>query len=447
MKRKSKLILLFAFIIGTLLLSFLMIASFHTYQNQKSLFIARANQKLEEALTELSYKACHNNHPINNILSIDLERKIKIRKDGKWYFPPIPAHITIQEAANRASYDIIDSQLWTLPRLDSIFRNLTNPPFLPYAFVLADSNQNILATHSRHLRHLPSRASDSIQLGLLAKHHLVAYFTYPFSYYVKKEWLHITTLGVLTGVLGILMLVLLLMIKEEKLRRETQNLFVHTLNHDLKSPLHAMDNLCSLLKHSSPVPYTSEEENYYQLLHAQINHTQQLTAGLLKNSVYVKGFALQPIPFSLSTLFRNIFKKVKLSLPPDKQVVFQLLLPENTPDKFTGDALHLERLFTNLIENAVKYSFPEVKITVQILRKRRKVTISVKDNGYGIEKSEQKHIFEPYYRARKEREHTSGFGLGLTYVQKVVQAHKGKIRLKSTIGKGSEFIIRLHDVS
>jgi two-component system phosphate regulon sensor histidine kinase PhoR len=97
----------------------------------------------------------------------------------------------------------------------------------------------------------------------------------------------------------------------------------------------------------------------------------------------------------------------------------------------------------NLLDNAIKYSkCPHIIISTR--NTEDKMIVSVKDNGVGIEKKQIKKIFKKFFRVRKDDTYTSkGFGLGLSFVKKIVAAHGGKIKVESEPGKGSNFTIEL----
>lgn len=110
----------------------------------------------------------------------------------------------------------------------------------------------------------------------------------------------------------------------------------------------------------------------------------------------------------------------------------------------TGDKTHLTNLVSNLLDNAEKYTVAVPEIIIATRNTRKGMDISVSDNGIGIPKDAQKHIFERFYRVHTGNLHdVKGFGLGLSYVRDIVDAHGGKISVKSEPGKGSTFHILL----
>jgi two-component system phosphate regulon sensor histidine kinase PhoR len=108
-----------------------------------------------------------------------------------------------------------------------------------------------------------------------------------------------------------------------------------------------------------------------------------------------------------------------------------------------ADRSHLFLVIINLIENAIKYAQKPV-IEISTYRKENHFHIAVRDNGIGISKEDQKKIFERFYRVTDGNLHQNkGFGLGLHFVKKIIDAHFGEIEVDSTLGKGSIFIIKI----
>lgn len=113
-------------------------------------------------------------------------------------------------------------------------------------------------------------------------------------------------------------------------------------------------------------------------------------------------------------------------------------------DLIKADDVHFTNLVNNLVDNAVKYSKDNVPILLKISSQNApgKLVLRFEDNGIGMSKETQKRVFEKFYRAHTGNLHNvKGFGLGLNYVKSVTQSHSGTIKVESTLGKGSTFIL------
>ena len=111
-------------------------------------------------------------------------------------------------------------------------------------------------------------------------------------------------------------------------------------------------------------------------------------------------------------------------------------------DLLEADEVHFTNLISNLIDNAVKYSSDNLLIRITTQSTTRHLIIRIQDNGIGMSKETQRRIFEKFYRAHTGNLHNvKGFGLGLSYVKTIVDAHKGKVKVDSVIGKGTVFTL------
>ncbi|MGH7181140.1 MAG: sensor histidine kinase, partial [Nitrospiraceae bacterium] len=125
----------------------------------------------------------------------------------------------------------------------------------------------------------------------------------------------------------------------------------------------------------------------------------------------------------------------------DRGTAFDLTAPSG-PLIFSGDKSRLQRIFANLIDNALKYTGPGGQVRITLEDGLSHVNISVSDSGIGIDKDDLPHIFDRFYRADRSRS-TSGNGLGLSLAQAYVKVHRGRIEVESCLDKGSVFRIVL----
>jgi len=119
-----------------------------------------------------------------------------------------------------------------------------------------------------------------------------------------------------------------------------------------------------------------------------------------------------------------------------------------TDDAIRADEVHISNVLYNLIDNAIKYTTETPSIHVRTKNENKYLKIEIEDNGIGIKREDIPHIFEKFFRVHTGNRHdVKGFGLGLFYVKLIVDAHKGKIDVKSAVGKGTTFTILIPKVA
>ena len=114
------------------------------------------------------------------------------------------------------------------------------------------------------------------------------------------------------------------------------------------------------------------------------------------------------------------------------------------------DEMHFQNVIFNLMDNAVKYRNPEkpLDIYMKTWNENGRLYLSIKDTGMGIKKENLKKVFEKFYRVHTGNRHDAkGFGLGLAYVKKIIELHKGEIHVESEYGKGTVFTISLPEIT
>lgn len=123
----------------------------------------------------------------------------------------------------------------------------------------------------------------------------------------------------------------------------------------------------------------------------------------------------------------------------EKKIEFDISLPKLY---YTGNEQILNQVWYNLLDNAIKHSKEEGIITISIKKKEKYVEVKIRDEGEGMSKEVQKHIFEKFYQGDESRKR-EGNGLGLALVKRIIELCQGKIFVHSELGKGSVFTVRL----
>lgn len=222
---------------------------------------------------------------------------------------------------------------------------------------------------------------------------------------------------------------------------EEQNRFISDASHEFRTPLTALKS--SLEVNIRDKDLTIEEAKKIMTENIKdVNDLQRLSDSLLQLSQYEK----------LNT--NVIFEKISLKQLIDKSVKQMETLAKNKNIKIKsavaninvkGDRYGLSNLFVILLDNAVKYS--DKRSTINIITKRtdRSVSVLIKDRGIGIDKKDIPHLFDRFYRSDKARskKEINGYGIGLSIAKKIIDQHKGYIKIESELEKGTMVIVSL----
>ncbi len=218
---------------------------------------------------------------------------------------------------------------------------------------------------------------------------------------------------------------------------EKEKEFLQNISHELKTPLAIIrTNL------ESTILLKENKEDMFESINNSIKSVDDLNK-LINDLILVSKIEKKQLA-NLNEEF-NVVELIK-QVQNDMQLINKIFNFETSIDYFNikGSSVLFKRAIENLVENAFKYSKKNAKVLVQLEQKREGIVIKVKDNGIGINKSELKKIFERMYRVDNSRARkTGGAGLGLAIAKSIIEAFNGKIGVKSTPGKGSEFWIEV----
>ena len=160
---------------------------------------------------------------------------------------------------------------------------------------------------------------------------------------------------------------------------------------------------------------------------------------LLQMSAYDREVKLNLVELDIHEVIEHSAQSMELLLNDRKgSISCQLQAPNHI---LQADKVHLTNVIYNLLDNAIKYSVEDPKIEIKSFNSKKYLHIQIKDNGIGMSKDAQKHIFNKFYRVSTGNIHkVKGFGLGLNYVKLIAKAHHGYVKLiESVPGKGSTF--------
>ncbi|MEH7114643.1 ATP-binding protein [Neobacillus niacini] len=227
--------------------------------------------------------------------------------------------------------------------------------------------------------------------------------------------------------------------KLEKMRKD----FVANVSHELKTPVTSIKGFTETLLDGA-MNNKDTLEAFLSIIYKESDRMQSLIQDLLDFSkIEQQEFQLNIQDFDLSELINEVITMLnKKALSKD----IRLELDYKREELYIqGDHDRLKQVIINLVNNAILYTPAKGYIKISLFEYEKTVKIHVKDSGIGIKREEIPRIFERFYRVDRARSRDSGgTGLGLAIVKHLVDAHHGNITVRSTLGKGSEFIIELH---
>ena len=240
---------------------------------------------------------------------------------------------------------------------------------------------------------------------------------------------------------GAILLRLLRYLDEQRLMAELRNDFSYAMVHDMKSPLSSIIMGARFL-HSGKVDDKPEiKEKYYGIIESEAEHLLALVNKLLTISkLENKKLILNKQTVNLEPVIDDIVEKAKAKTTKNLEFTVDLLVRH-----VLADEQYLAEAISNLVDNAIKYSKDEIDVSITTQNSDKYVLLKVRDNGIGISREDQRVIFDKFGRAAVHEQNrkggVSGFGLGLNYVDQVMQAHGGKVTVQSELGKYSEFTL------
>ncbi len=225
--------------------------------------------------------------------------------------------------------------------------------------------------------------------------------------------------------------------------QKSQRDFVTNVSHELKTPLTSIQGFAqAILDETADTP--EERKQAAQIIYNEAGRMHRMALDLLDLARLEAGTAdLKMSTVDVKALLQNIIEK----FTPEAQrasIHLQLNLPERLPT-LTGDGDRLAQVFTNLVDNALKYTPANGQVILSAANAGAEMEISIADSGIGVPKEALPRLFDRFYQVDGSRAGGEGHGagLGLAIVKEIVEAHNGKISVRSQVGHGTTFVIHL----
>ena len=274
-----------------------------------------------------------------------------------------------------------------------------------------------------------------------------AYFLIYFPY--QKNFL-LTSMWVMLLVSFILIVLIIFsfvytistIIKQRKLS-EMKNDFINNMTHEFKTPVSTIALACEALSDKQIEKSSELYSMYINIIHEENNRLGVIAENVLQTALVDKGkinFKLEDV--NIHDLIDKCIHNFSLQLKRYQGTIN--FHPEANNPTVKCDKEHIRNVINNLIDNALKYSLENPRVEIATINVQDGISISFKDNGIGINKSNQKKIFDKLFRVYVGNLHNvKGFGLGLSYVKSMVEKHGGNITVESELKKGSVFKVFL----
>jgi two-component system phosphate regulon sensor histidine kinase PhoR len=272
-------------------------------------------------------------------------------------------------------------------------------------------------------------------------YHFAVYFPNRKHFLSQQLSVWIVSTIVLIFILILLTYLLFIILKQKRLS-EIQKDFVNNMTHEFKTPLASIQLSADVLKNPTILHNEQRLLNYATIISTEAKRLSHQVERVLQMAQGNKGeIQLSKSLFVWQTLIKETLSSFDQAIAL-KRATINLDLP-TAPISYFGDQLHLRNCISNLIDNALKYTETDPVITISIGISQQ-LRIAVEDNGIGINKNDQKLLFKKFYRVNTGNIHNvKGFGLGLSYVRLIINAHNGRIECESDLGKGTKFVIHL----
>jgi two-component system phosphate regulon sensor histidine kinase PhoR len=277
-------------------------------------------------------------------------------------------------------------------------------------------------------------------------------YRFIFEYYIdfsdkQKVILKETSVFLAMSILSILVVVIIFMITyrnlmEEKRLSDLKTDFINNMTHELKTPLSTITVAGKTLEMLQIRNDDAKILETAKLIGKQSVHLNQLINMILEISMWERTqFQLDKKTVEIEEIMNDVIDSFKSGGGNNAAIYKKYNFGGAKVDL---DVIYFTTLLNNLLSNAVKYSEKQPVIDIEGFRQDNNICIKVSDNGIGISKIDQKHIFDKFYRASTGNIHKfKGLGLGLYYVKKIAEAHGGDVSVHSKPGKGSIFTVTI----
>lgn len=229
-----------------------------------------------------------------------------------------------------------------------------------------------------------------------------------------------------------------ILIRQKKIA-DIKNDLISNITHEFKTPIATISLAGEALLDPELSKDPASTHKYLAMIREESDRLKKMVDSFLNTALIENGeYNLEKSEIDIHSLIKNIVDRNKLGLNVSRnEITLELSADDH---KIIVDEIHIVNVVSNIIDNAVKYSGEQPQVTIKTKNKDNGILIYISDKGIGIDKNQHKKIFETFYRIPTGNIHnTRGYGIGLSYVKKIVEAHGGSISVNSKPGSGTTF--------
>lgn len=271
--------------------------------------------------------------------------------------------------------------------------------------------------------------------------YLIVYFPKRSSYLLADTGIMVIPMIILTSMLIAIFAYTIFIIFRQKKLSQIKNDFINNMTHELKTPISTISLASQMLQDQSISTTPKTIENISRVINQESKRLSFQVEKVLQMAIFNEGrMKLRFKDMEMNELVRSVIGNFEIRVKNSDGVINADIRAHR--DTIKGDEVHITNVVFNLLDNAVKYSPETPHITVSTHNEKDFLVLTVADKGIGIAKEHHHQIFERFFRVPTGNVHdVKGFGLGLSYVKKIIDAHNSRIIVESAPGKGTQFRI------
>ena len=277
----------------------------------------------------------------------------------------------------------------------------------------------------------------------IAPYYLVINFPAERTYLLHRMSFIVGIIAVFLIIILVISSLTLFSLYRQKKIADIKNDFIDNMTHELKTPIATISLACDAFHNENMLEDKESRMAYIQIIKNENTRLKNMVTSVLRTAQLRRGQLVMDIQkVDIHEIINKVVDSVALQVKSRSGTLTLNLDAEN--HLIYADSEHIRNVVVNIVENSLKYSVAAPVISISTFNKSDNICISVKDCGIGISKQNLKHIFDDFYRAPTGNQHdVKGYGLGLSYVKKIVTLHGGSVRVESELGHGTLFIISL----